>query len=56
MQNLVSKFTPAVEATSDEGLVTIEWVALAAAAVLLAGAVSASGVLTAITTKITGLV
>ena len=49
MQNLVEKFTPAVEATDDDGVVAIEYVVTAAAIVLaLAGlfALGLGGILT----------
>lgn len=41
MLNLVEKFTPAVEATNDEGLVTVEWIALLAGVAIVAGVVVA---------------
>jgi hypothetical protein len=49
MLNLVEKFTPAVEATDDEGVVAIEYVVTAAAVVAaLAGlfALGLGGILT----------
>jgi len=38
MLNLVEKFTPAVEATQDDGVVAIEYVITAAALVIALGA------------------
>jgi Flp pilus assembly pilin Flp len=38
MLNLVEKFTPAVEATEDDGVVAIEYVIVAAALVVALGA------------------
>ena len=43
MLNLVEKFTPEVEDTNDEGLVTVEWIALLAGVAAVAGAVVAFG-------------
>jgi hypothetical protein len=39
--NLVEKFTPAVEAADEEGLVTVEWIALLAGVAVVAGVVAA---------------
>jgi len=52
MLNLVEKFTPAVEATNDEGLVTVEWIALLAGVAVLAGVVAAFDWATPLTTKV----
>jgi hypothetical protein len=52
MLNLVEKFTPAVEATNDEGLVTVEWIALLAGVAAVAGAVVAFGWDTVLSDKI----
>ena len=52
MMNLVEKFTPAVEATNDEGLVTVEWIALLAGVAALAGVVTAFGWADVLTTKV----
>ena len=41
MLSLVEKFTPAVEATNDEGLVTVEWIALLGGVAAVAAVVAA---------------
>jgi hypothetical protein len=54
MNNLVEKFTPAVEAEkSDEGLVTVEWIALLAGVAVVAAAVAKFDWLTTLSAKIT---
>jgi hypothetical protein len=55
MQNLVEKFTPAVEATSDEGLVAIEYVIGAGLVAAGVGIVWATGLWTAMQTKLNSL-
>ena len=52
MLNLVEKFTPAVEATNDEGLVTVEWIVLLGGVAAIAGAVVGFGWTDALTGKI----
>ena len=52
MLNLVEKFTPDVEDANDEGLVTVEWIALLAGVAVVAGAVAAFGWGTVLSDKI----
>jgi len=56
MQNLVEKFTPAVEATSDEGLVAIEYVIGAGLVAAGVGVVWATGMWTNMQTALNNLV
>lgn len=49
MLNLVEKFTPAVEATDDEGVVAIEYVVVAGAIVVALAGLFALGVGTILT-------
>jgi Flp pilus assembly pilin Flp len=55
MMNLVEKFTPAVEATEDDGLVAIEYVVGAGLVAAGVGVVFATGLWTTMQGKLTTL-